>query len=238
MHYGETRMEDGLFVAMVMLAQDLTDVERHMKQTISFWKNGPPAAISVDGEEGPGHYGLNRNMEMTVLVGRNKVVSANFPLVQPNVVDAPKILAEVNKFIGGEVPTVPELNMLRLHSSPVAEAGQVFDADLILDLQRQLAHVHGDDGLFHYIVDLAEASRNHPNVALGASPRAALCLLRCARPRALLEGRHYFTHEDVHAVAQGVLAHRLIVRPEAEVEGRRVQDIIQELVRSVPVLLT
>ena len=98
--------------------------------------------------------------------------------------------------------------------------------------------VHGTDALLHYIVTLAETSRQHPDVALGASPRASLCLLRCARARALLDGRHYFTHEDVQAIAQGVLGHRLIVQPEAEVEGRLVADVIRELLDSVPVLET
>jgi MoxR-like ATPase len=98
--------------------------------------------------------------------------------------------------------------------------------------------VHGTAALFQYIVNLAEASRNHPDLALGASPRASLCLLRCARARALLDGRHYFTHEDVQAVAHAVLAHRLIVRPEAEVEGRQAPDVIQELLDSVPVMET
>ena len=85
-------------------------------------------------------------------------------------------------------------------------------------------------------MELAEASRTHPDVALGASPRASLCLLNCARARALLDGRHYFTHEDVQAVAAGVLGHRLIIRPEAEVEGKRALDVVRDLVESVPVL--
>jgi MoxR-like ATPase len=86
-------------------------------------------------------------------------------------------------------------------------------------------------------VDLAKASREHPDLALGASPRAALCLLRCARARALLQGRHYFTHEDVQAMTLGVLGHRLIVRPEAEVEGRTIAEIVRDLLESVPVIL-
>jgi MoxR-like ATPase len=131
-----------------------------------------------------------------------------------------------------------EVAMLELLSRPVAEVEQVFTPELILDLQRQLAAVHGTEALLDYIVQLAEASRAHPDVALGASPRASLCLLRCARARALLDGRHYFTHEDVQAVAQGVLGHRLIVRPEAEVEGRRTADVIDELLATVPVLET
>jgi MoxR-like ATPase len=129
-----------------------------------------------------------------------------------------------------------EVNMLRLHSQLPAEVEQLFTTELILDLQRQVSAIHGTDALFHYIITLAEASREHPDVSLGASPRAALCLLRCARARALLDGRHYFTHEDVQAVAQGVLGHRLIVRPEAEVEGKVVGDVIRDLIATVPVL--
>ena len=97
---------------------------------------------------------------------------------------------------------------------------------------------YGTDELHHYIVDVAEASRQHPDVALGASPRAALCILRCARARALLDGRHYFTHEDVQAVTLSVLGHRLIVRPEAEVEGKTVEDIVTDVLEKVPVLET
>lgn len=131
-----------------------------------------------------------------------------------------------------------EVEMLKVHSAPAAEVEQVFTPELILEVQRQVPQVHGTEALLHYIVELAEASRTHPDVALGASPRASLCLLRCARARALLDGRHYFTHEDVHAVAQGVLGHRLIIRPEAEVEGKRVEDVVRELIQSVPVLET
>jgi MoxR-like ATPase len=131
-----------------------------------------------------------------------------------------------------------EVEMLKVHSAPAAEVEQVFTPELILEVQRQVPQVHGTEALLHYIVELAEASRAHPDVALGASPRASLCLLRCARARALLDGRHYFTHEDVHAVAQGVLGHRLIIRPEAEVEGKRVEDVVRELIQSVPVLET
>ena len=129
-----------------------------------------------------------------------------------------------------------EVDMLKLHSKPIVETEPLFSADFILAVQNQLSLVHGTDVLLHYIVQLAEASRQHPDVALGGSPRASLCLLRCARARALLDGRHYFTHEDVHAVALGVLGHRLIVRPEAEVEGKQPADIVRELLDSVPVL--
>src|SRR5207253_323493 len=126
----------------------------------------------------------------------------------------------------------PEVEMLRLHSKPVVEPQQVFTPEGVLELQHQLPRVHAAETLLHYIIAVAEASRTHADVALGASPRAALCLLRCARARALLAGRHYCTHEDVQSVAQGVLSHRLIVRPEAEIEGKQVGEVISELLAS------
>ena len=129
-----------------------------------------------------------------------------------------------------------EVEMLKLHSRPTTEPDPLFNPQIILDLQSRLADVYGNEGLFHYIVHLAETSREHPDVLLGASPRAALCLLKCARARAVLDGRHYFTHEDVQAVALGVLGHRLIVRPEAEVEGKQVADVVCDLLATVPVL--
>jgi len=129
-----------------------------------------------------------------------------------------------------------EQALLKLHSKPLAPVAQLFTPQLILEMQGQLNRVFGKNELFKYIIDLAETSRQHPDVALGASPRASLCLLRCARARALLEGRVYFTHEDVQLVALSVLGHRLIVRPEAEVEGRTVKQIVREIIASVPVL--
>ncbi|GIW80517.1 MAG: ATPase [Gemmatales bacterium] len=129
-----------------------------------------------------------------------------------------------------------EVDMLKLHSREPEMPEPIADAALILEMQKQVPLVYGADSLLHYIVTLAEASREHPDLSLGASPRASLCLLRCARARALLDGRHYFTHADVQAVALPVLGHRLIIRPEAEVEGRQVSEIVNELLDTVPVL--
>lgn len=131
-----------------------------------------------------------------------------------------------------------EVNMLKLHGRPPAEPDALFTAATILELQSALPSVYGNEALFRYIVQLAEATRKHPDVALGASPRAALSLMRCARARAVLMGRHYFTHEDVQAVAYGVLGHRLILRPEAEIDGRHVSDVVRDVLSEVPVLQT
>jgi MoxR-like ATPase len=185
------------------------------------------------------------------------VLATQNPVEQEGVYRLPE--AQLDRFLlrveMGYPDRQHEIAMLRLHSNlrppvgpdgapavgvgavdPVAEVQQLFTAEQILEIQWGLAAVHGEEALLDYIIDLAEASREHPDLALGASPRAALCLLRCARARALLDGRHYFTHEDVHVVAPGVLGHRLIVRPEAEVEGKRALDVVKELLASVPVL--
>jgi MoxR-like ATPase len=168
------------------------------------------------------------------------VLATQNPIEQEGVYRLPE--AQLDRFLLRVEMGYPvherEVAMLKLHSHPVGEVEQVFNGEIILEMQRHLASVHGTEALLHYIVDLAEASREHPDLALGASPRASLCLLRCARARALLDGRHYFTHEDVHAIALGVLGHRLIIRPEAEVEGKRVADVVRELLNSVPVLET
>jgi MoxR-like ATPase len=168
------------------------------------------------------------------------VLATQNPVEQEGVYRLPE--AQLDRFLlrveMGYPGRAGEISLLKLHSQPTAEVRQLYNAEMILDIQRRLALVHGNEALLQYIVDLAEASRSHPDLALGASPRASLCLLRCARARALLDGRHYFTHEDVHAVARGVLAHRFIVRPEAEVEGKRAEEVVAELIHSVPVLET
>jgi MoxR-like ATPase len=168
------------------------------------------------------------------------VLATQNPVEQEGVYRLPE--AQLDRFLLRVDMSYPgherEVDMLKVHSAPLAEVEPLFSAESILDMQRQVSLVHGQDSLLHYIVDLAEASRAHPDIALGASPRASLCLLRCARARALLDGRHYFTHADVQAIAQGVLGHRLIIKPEAELEGKQVADVVRELLDTVPVMET
>ncbi|MCI0463772.1 MAG: MoxR family ATPase [Gemmataceae bacterium] len=166
------------------------------------------------------------------------VLATQNPVEQEGVYRLPE--AQLDRFLlrveMGYPEPKQEIAMLKLHSKPAVEVEEVYTPELILDAQRWVADVYGREELLNYIVDVSEATRAHPDVALGASPRASLCLLRCARARALLAGRHYFTHEDVQAIAVGVLGHRLIVRPEAEVEGKTAADVVREVLDSVPVL--
>ncbi|MFN4259304.1 MAG: AAA family ATPase [Gemmataceae bacterium] len=168
------------------------------------------------------------------------VLATQNPVEQEGVYRLPE--AQLDRFLVRIEMSYPdhaaEVEMLKVHSHPVWEVEQLFTSDEILDLQRHATQVHASEELLHYIVAVAEATREHPDIALGASPRAALCLLRCARARAFLDGRHYMTHEDVQALTLAVLGHRLIIRPEAEIEGKRIADIVREVLEAVPVLTT
>lgn len=131
-----------------------------------------------------------------------------------------------------------EVSMLRRRlergsAEPVVR--QVVDAEGLAAMQESVEQVTVHDDVLTYVVALATASRQHPQVAVGASPRAELDLVQLARARALLAGRDYVVPEDVKGLAVPVLAHRISLRPEMWV--RRVQgaDVIEELLRRLPV---
>ncbi len=112
---------------------------------------------------------------------------------------------------------------------PVATAKDVLE---MADIARA---VHVAPSLQGYLVDLAEATRRHPGLALGMSPRATLALQRVARARAAASGRAYVVPDDLKALAQPVLAHRLCLSPEAQMQGARASEIVEDVLRRVPV---
>jgi MoxR-like ATPase len=105
----------------------------------------------------------------------------------------------------------------------------------VVGMARACHNVHVAPALKSYLVDLAEASRRHPSLALGMSPRATLSLLRAARVRAAASGRNYATPDDVKLLAGPVLAHRLILSDEALLRGVSRDAVVTELVGTVPV---
>ncbi|MDQ3973246.1 MAG: AAA family ATPase [Actinomycetota bacterium] len=130
-----------------------------------------------------------------------------------------------------------ELEVLDVHGSGdrLAQLQPVADAQEVAALIEACKAVHVADGLKRYIVELVRATRNHPAVELGASPRASLGLLRAARALAAASGRDYVVPDDVKALVQPVLAHRLILSSEAHLAHRSAADVLDELVASVPV---
>jgi hypothetical protein len=110
--YAQPRAEKGLRCAVVWLAADRSQTEEYLKRARQSINLTAPVGISLDGAEGPGSYGLNRKVGLTVLVAKDNQVTANFALVQPALTDGPKILAEVAKLIDEKPPTLAEVEQL------------------------------------------------------------------------------------------------------------------------------
>src|SRR4051794_10348446 len=121
------------------------------------------------------------------------------------------------------------------YSHPVEALEQVTSSDDLLAAQAEVRQVHVSAELRQYIVDLSTATRGHPDVYLGASPRGSLALFRAAQARALLRGRDYAIPDDVKALAESALAHRLIVNPSARVRGVGASEVLAEILRAAPV---
>ncbi|MGI8666501.1 MAG: AAA family ATPase [Jatrophihabitans sp.] len=120
-------------------------------------------------------------------------------------------------------------------TDPLVSLGAVSDAAHIRSLIETVRTVHVVDAVKNYVVALAEATRNHPEIRLGASPRASLHLLRTAKAAAAMAGRDYVLPDDVQQLAVAVFSHRLIPAPAATVAGRSPEDLLAEVVAKVPI---
>jgi MoxR-like ATPase len=118
---------------------------------------------------------------------------------------------------------------------PIEKTEQVVSVEELLQAQDEIKSVHINSLVKEYIVELVNASRKHPDAYLGASPRGSLALFRTGQARAMLEGRDYVTPDDIKALAQVALAHRLIISPAARIKNVDARYIVDELLHSVPV---
>ena len=123
-------------------------------------------------------------------------------------------------------------NLRREH--PITHLGKVVEGQRLLDFQRLVWEIHLDETLQDYIVRLVTATRSHPDLALGASPRASLALFKTSQALAALHGRDHVLPEDIKALALPTLAHRLILKPESELRGRTARLVLEDLLKSVP----
>jgi MoxR-like ATPase len=101
-------------------------------------------------------------------------------------------------------------------------------------MQRAIEQVHVTESIGRYMVEVADATRASPRVQVGASPRGTLALLKLSRSRAALQGRDFVTPEDVKSVAVSALAHRLVLKPELWIQRVSPEDIVRELLETVP----
>ncbi len=121
------------------------------------------------------------------------------------------------------------------HSHPINELQPIASPEDVLQLQQEARSVYVDDLVREYLVTLAEATRSHPDAALGASPRASLGLFRTGRALALIRGRDYVLPDDIKELAVGVLSHRIVLTPAARMRGVRPERLVAELLDTVPV---
>jgi len=130
-----------------------------------------------------------------------------------------------------------EITMLnrQQYSHPVADVQQVVSSDELVETQQQIKDVYIDDLVKEYIVKLVNATRRHPDVYLGASPRGSIALYKTAQARAAIEARDYITPDDIKALAMVTLAHRLIISPSARIKSVDPRAVIQEILDSIPV---
>ncbi|MDT5131915.1 MAG: MoxR-like ATPase [Mycobacterium sp.] len=131
-----------------------------------------------------------------------------------------------------------ETSMLRRRlerGSAEPTVNQVVDAHDLLAMRESVEQVTVHEDVLHYVVSLATATRTHPQVAVGASPRAELDLVQLARGRALLCGRDYVIPEDVKALAVPAIAHRISLRPEMWVRSIHGSDVVAQLLQRLPV---
>jgi len=130
-----------------------------------------------------------------------------------------------------------EVNILnsQQHHHPLEDLVQIMTAEELVNIQQQIRAIHVDPSIREYIVAIANATRNHNNIYLGASPRGSLAMFRASQALAAIRGRGYVIPDDVKLLAKPTLAHRLIVTPAARVRGITSTAILEEILQSVAI---
>jgi len=130
-----------------------------------------------------------------------------------------------------------ELEILERHGAdePLRDLDAVCDPTEVVGLIKLARDVHVAPSLKRYIVQVTESTRDHPDVYLGASPRASLYLLRSSRALAASRGRDYVVPDDIKDLVTPVISHRILLSPEAQMRGASAEDILDGLVGRVPI---
>ena len=237
-----------------MLPSDITGVFIYNQKTNEFeFRPGPIMAQIVLADEINRATPKTQSALLEAMEEHNVTVEGQtFPLPNPFLVLAtqnpieyegtfPLPEAQLDRFLMrielGYPRRADEMTVLETQqrSQPLDEIGQVVEVRELVDMQQRTREVYVDRLVREYIVELVNATRQHPDVYLGASPRGSLALDHTAQARATLMGRDYATPDDVKYMAVPTLAHRLIVSPGAGVRNTSTNDVVLELLESVPV---
>ncbi|MCD7958734.1 MAG: MoxR family ATPase [Ruminococcus sp.] len=179
--------------------------------------------------------------------GNVTVEGKTYPLPKPHLV-----IATQNPLGCAGTQSLPESQMdrflIRLHmdypqlkeevailrgkamQNPLNAVRPVITAEQLMALQQKTAEIYVDDRLYYYVASIAKATREHPQIILGVSPRGTLALISCAKAMALLRGRDYLLPDDIAPLCQDVLAHRMCMR-----SGASAEQVLSEILQKVPV---
>ncbi|WP_069803520.1 AAA family ATPase [Thermogemmatispora onikobensis] len=237
-----------------LLPSDITGVSIYNQKTGNFeFRPGPIMAQIVLADE------VNRATPKTQSAlleameeSQVTVDGRSYPLPEPFMVMAtqnpieyegtfPLPEAQLDRFMMnislGYPSPADEINILnsQQHHHPLEDLQQIMTAEELLEIQKQIRTVHVDQSIREYIVAITNATRNHGNIYLGASPRGSLALFRAAQALAAIRGRNYVIPDDVKLMVKPTLAHRIIVTPAARVRSVTSSAILDEILQTVPV---
>jgi MoxR-like ATPase len=218
---GEFQLREGPIFANVVLGDEINRAPA--KTQSALLEAMQECQVTIEGDTRP----LPR--PFIVLATQNPVEQAGtYPLPE----------AQIDRFLVripiGYPDAKDELAILRRHMDPGPEPRRILDPQEILAMQDLVHGIHVESEILEYIVRLSGFTRQHPRVYLGVSPRATLALTQAARARALTSGRGFVIPDDVKALAIPVLAHRIVLTPEAEMDGVARDTVVQAALDQVP----
>lgn len=170
------------------------------------------------------------------------VIATQNPVDQEGTYNLPE--AQLDRFLFKIKMTYPELSeeeeILRryknqINTGDLSKIKKIFTAADVAKIHSIVENIVVEENLLRYIAALVHKTRNHGNIYLGASPRASLSLLKSAKALAAIRGRDFITPDDIQFLAVHVLNHRLILTPEAEMEGISTEEVIKEILEQVEV---
>lgn len=237
-----------------LLPSDVTGVSIFNQKTMEFeYRPGPIMGNIVLADE------INRTSPKTQAAlleameeGHVTVDGTTYPLPQPFFIMAtqnpieyegtfPLPEAQLDRFLIkihlGYPELAEEVNLLgRIQEQhPIETLSKVVEAEELMQVQQQVKHVHVDESLREYIVQIATETRTHPEVYLGASPRASIALFRTSQAHALVSGRNYVIPDDIKVMVIPTLSHRILLKSEARLSGKTEEALLQQVLSRIAV---
>lgn len=221
---GEFEFRPGPIVAEVVLADEINRATP--KAQASLLEAMEERQITVDGRT----HALPR--PFIVLATQNPLeYEGTFPLPESQL---DRFMLRLRLGYPGRNEELAILDQQR-HAHPLETLQPVVRVADVLEVQAAVGDVHVDGSIKQYVVDIVRASRAHPDLLLGASPRASLALVRGAQALAMLAGRDYVIPDDVKALAEPVLGHRMIVQPASRAREVTPARVVADILSSLPV---